>query len=64
MAALWYHYFLPLLVNSVVLDALFFLQQCCFRMGYSLWYKYSYMEGFAEACAVFQEVQPQKGSNY
>jgi len=24
MAALWYHYFLPLLVNSAVLDAHFF----------------------------------------
>ena len=30
MAALWYHYFLPLLVNSAVLDAHFFYSNAVF----------------------------------
>ena len=34
MAALWYHYFLSLLVNSAVLDAHFFYSNAVFGWDY------------------------------
>ena len=36
MAALWYHYFLPLLVNSAVLDTHFFYSNAVFGWDSSL----------------------------
>ena len=35
MAALWYHYFLPLLVNCAVLDAHFFYSNAVFGWDYN-----------------------------